>query len=192
MRISAGQRFGLLTTVSIAGSAAASHLLWRCRCDCGAFVDRKTNNLRAKSLSSCGCVRSALAETHGMRGTSTYQSWQGAKARCHNQKSKDFHRYGGRGIQMCVRWRDSFENFHADMGDKPDGTSLERINVDGDYEPMNCKWATAVEQARNRRRSVYLDWGGRRQHLSDVADLLGITYGAAFMRLQRGKLHDCA
>lgn len=90
---------------------------------------------------------------------------------------------------MHGEWAESFEAFYEYMGKRPPGMTLERLDVNGHYEPGNCKWATPSEQARNRRSSIYTDWNGRRAHLCEVADELGITYGAAFMRLKRGKLH---
>lgn len=150
---------------------------------------------RIGRVSSCGCVGAAVqkshATTHGMKGTATYDSWRGAKGRCTNPDDKNYPRYGGRGIKVCQEWQESFENFLSDMGERPDGTALDRIDVNGDYEPGNCRWATATQQARNRRRPVYVERNGKKAHLSEVAEEMGITYGAAFMRLKRGKLHDC-
>lgn len=190
MRVRAGDRFGKLVTIADAGRSADKHRLWLCRCDCGNEVTRQSNVLQTSGTPSCGCAAREVQVKHGYRGTPTYESWRSAIYRCHNKDSKDFPRYGGRGITVCQQWRDSFEDFLADMGDRPDGTTLDRYpNVDGNYEPNNCRWATGSEQARNRRRSVHVDWKGVRTHLADVAAELGITYGAAFMRLKRGKLH---
>lgn len=126
---------------------------------------------------------------HGMRGTPAYYSWCSAIARCHNPASKDFPSYGARGITVCERWRASFENFAADMGERPAGTTLDRFpRNDGNYEPGNCRWATRSEQQRNRHCSVFVQWHGRATHLADVAADLGVTYGAAYMQFKRGPL----
>jgi len=191
VKVCAGQRFDRLVTVSDAGRSADGHRTWLCRCDCGAECVRQSNVLQTKAYSSCGCAARDLHVTHGMRGTPEYSSWQAAKRRCHNSADKDFHRYGARGIRMCDEWRNCFEAFFAYMGPRPAGTSLERKNVDCNYEPGNCVWATPIEQSRNRRTSVYVEFKGTRLHLMEVAESLGITYGAAFMRLKRGQIHGC-
>ena len=109
---------------------------------------------RAKiSLAQLGVVNlgNTHAVRHGMRSTSTYSSWANILQRCTNQNSQAYERYGGRGITVCDRWRNSFENFYADMGERPEGTSIDRINNDSNYEPGNCRWATSTEQNNNRR-----------------------------------------
>lgn len=188
-RITENQRFGSLVTVRDVGRSADGHRLWLCACDCGTECTRQTNNLRSAGYKSCGCAQRELRSKHGMRNSPEYTSWQAMKARCRNPTDKDYPRYGGRGISICHEWVDSFEAFFADMGRRPSGMTLERIDTNGNYEPGNCEWATPTEQARNRRRSVYVQWKGRRAHLADVAEELGISYGAAFMRLKRGHLN---
>ncbi len=188
--VHANQRFGRLTTVSESGRSNDGHKIWMCVCDCGTSVLRQTNSLRSGGLKHCGCANAELSRIHGMRGTPTYGSWVGAKGRCFNLADKSYQHYGGRGITMCDRWKDSFQSFLEDMGEKPNGLSLERKDVNGNYEPSNCVWATATQQARNKRKSTYVFWRGSRRHLSEVAEQLGITFGAAFMRLKRGQLND--
>lgn len=187
--IRANQRFGSLLTIKDVGRAADGHRVWLCACDCGVECERQTNNLRSAGFKSCGCAQKELQKKHGMKNSPEYSSWQSMKARCRNPSYKDYPRYGGRGISVCSEWADSFEAFFSDMGQRPAGMTLERIDTNGHYEPGNCEWATPTEQARNRRRSVYVNWKSRRVHLADVANELGITYGAAFMRLKRGKLN---
>lgn len=113
--------------------------------------------------------------------------WTAMRQRCLNPKSKDYPRWGGRGVRVCERWN-NFENFVADMGDRPAGTSLDRINPDGDYTPENCRWATPKEQARNRRDIVRVRTERGIEYLVDYGKRLGLTKGAAHLRLKRGKL----
>lgn len=123
-----------------------------------------------------------------MRSSPEYASWQAAKKRCVNPDDKDYPRYGGRGIVMCEAWLESFETFFKDMGHRPSGTTLDRVDTNGPYCLENCRWATGIEQSRNRRNSIFVEWRGCKRHLSEVAAEIGISYGAAFMRLKRGKL----
>ncbi len=152
----AGQRFGRLVAIRENGRGSSRETLWLCRCDCGAEITTSGTALRTGHTSSCGCAKreqaSALMTTHGRHGTRAYRSWQAMHQRCSNPKTEGYEYWGGRGIRVCERWQ-TFENFYADMGDPPAGYSLDRIAVDGNYEPGNCRWASATTQARNTRRS---------------------------------------
>ena len=141
----AGQQFGRLRVISREGTSSSRKTLWLCECACGNTALVTSNQLRRGRTNSCGCLR------HGYTKTPTYNAWCGAKKRCCNTQDKDYKNYGGRGIRVCARWLESFENFLKDMGERPAGKSLDRIDVDGDYELSNCRWATASEQAQNRR-----------------------------------------
>ncbi len=123
-------------------------IMLECICECGKTSSIQSNAVlhsRSKSCLSCA------PKKHGYYRTSTNRSWNSAKNRCNNPNNKDYASYGGRGIKMCDRWND-FTNFLADMGEKPDGKSLDRVNNDGDYEPDNCRWATQSEQNSNQRK----------------------------------------
>lgn len=149
------QRFNRLTALyQIAGSRPTS---WRCKCDCGAEINVQSFQLRNGRTKSCGCFRrergAVLLKTHGESGanrTRTYTTWMRMIARCTNPKIDQYRYYGARGISVCDRWRNSYEAFRADMGERPANHTIDRINSDGNYEPGNCRWATPLEQSRNR------------------------------------------
>jgi len=153
-----GQRFGRLTVVAYAGKRGSRDSKWLCRCDCGAEKIVAISHLTSGDTRSCGCLNAELSAarrtTHGEspNGTTTpeYTCWCHIKDRCSNPNGRFYHRYGGRGIRVCARWENSYENFLADMGRRPaPELSIDRIDNDGDYRPGNCRWATKTEQNRN-------------------------------------------
>lgn len=169
-----GERYGKLVIIDefrLNGQIYAT-----CRCDCGNICKRNMNSLRVTNyFHSCGCeIR--WSGTHGMSKSKEHKAWRHIKERCLNQNSKNYNIYGGRGISMCDRWKDSFENFYADMGACPSPKhSIDRINVNGDYCPENCRWATHTEQMRNRRNSVYIEYRGEKKTIPEWAELFGIS-----------------
>lgn len=157
-KMASGQRYGRLVAIKFTGRGNRGGALWLLKCDCGQEHETFANWVRTGKTKSCGCLRlentkrmGASTATHGMTGTPTHVSWERMHSRCNNPNSDRYYDYGGRGIRVCDRWR-KFENFFSDMGERPSlDYSLDRINNAGNYEPSNCRWATAKEQALNRR-----------------------------------------
>lgn len=127
-----------------------------CKCDCGQSRVIRRDHLMSGHTQSCGCLSLEISKSmfvkHGLCKSVEYRTWCHMKDRCLNKNHSEWEHYGGRGIKVCDKWL-KFENFYADMGQRPSGRSLDRINNDGNYEPKNCRWATNIEQANNTRRN---------------------------------------
>ena len=195
-----GKRFGKLTVIK---KADIGRSWWVCQCDCGKVVTLIANKM--VTYRSCGCGekynRKHLGEnniTHGKTETRLYRVWCKMKERCNNPNIEHYPEYGGRGIKVCDEWNHSFENFQkwaysAGYDDNCNGNqqSLDRIDVQGNYEPNNCRWATHKEQMRNTTRTVYIDYHGEKIPMSAFCEEHGITYGKFVARyLERGVTAD--
>jgi hypothetical protein len=184
-----GERFGRLLVHKADGYNKHHQLYWLCECDCGKHKHVLGYSLRNGVTQSCGCLHkettAAINLKHGMTRTPIYGQWHSMMQRCYDKNSQAYDRYGARGITVCDRWHD-FENFYADMGDKPEGMSLERGDNDDQYSPENVKWATTKEQANNRRSSKFIEHDGKRMTIAQWADHVGIEMRTLWSRLKRG------
>lgn len=150
-----GQVFGRLVVVGVVAPDRASGQIktrWVCRCECGSEREFDASNVRRGVVKGCGCRIKTGHQSHGMRYTPEYRTWNMMTQRCRNPKNHAWKHYGGRGVTVCDEWASSFEAFYRDMGPRPPGTSIDRIDVNGNYEPGNCRWADAATQAKNQRR----------------------------------------
>lgn len=193
-----GCRFGRLFVVEEAEPAiqpsGRARRRWACECVCGSVTVVRGTDLRSGRTSSCGCYRNdqvaAALTTHGEarkgRQSPEYLVWAGMISRCEGENNSAFHHYGERGIGVCARWRDSYENFLTDMGRRPTPRhSIERLDVNGDYEPGNCVWATVKQQARNKRTTRFVKYRGRKIPMAEAAELAGVPRKIVAQRIDK-------
>ena len=172
--------FGRLTVISREGSDKHKKATWRCRCECGGEIVCNTGALMSGNTQSCGClnrnVSGARFRTHGGSKSPEYNNWMAMKARCYNSENQDYALYGGRGITVCDRWRNSFENFLSDMGPRPfSRATVERKNTNGNYEPGNCVWASQKSQTRNMRTNHLLTIDGVTKTIVEWSEVSGTS-----------------
>lgn len=188
-----GRRFGALVAMERIGSSPLNgNAIWSLVCDCGRQCSVDGYSVRSGKVTTCqACAaeRSRVASvTHGMSGSREFATWTDIQTRCLNANSTGFKNYGGRGIKVCERWRTSFDAFLADMGPRPSSRhSIERDDVDGHYEPGNCRWATAAEQARNKRNNRRITINGVTKTMTDWASAAGLTPSAMLYRINAGQ-----
>jgi len=188
-----GQRFGRLLVIGRAANKGC-HVGWLCQCDCGEMREVVSSNLSRRHSMSCGCLcsemRGTFNLTHGAtrnrRVTPEFKSWSSAKRRCGNPKDAAYGAYGGRGVTFCAHWRHDFSAFLKDMGPRPAGTTLDRKDNDGNYEPGNCRWATRRMQANNRRSSRRLTSGEQTLTVAQWSRVTRIPQGTIRSRLRMG------
>lgn len=201
IEIRPGSTFGRMTVLCRAANhvtpSGKSHVAYVCRCNCGKERVVIAHSLRAGTTKSCGCLiaeeTSRRTTKHGAnrRGkrAAEYGTWAQMRSRCNDPHSNNYDSYGGRGISVCARW-DSFANFLADMGPRPPGHSIDRIDVNGNYEPGNCRWADRKTQSRNTRRTTYVEFNGAVRPLIDVVAELGMSLSAVRARIRRGRTSE--
>lgn len=180
-----GSVFGRLVALNLAYTGKRGKV-WNCRCSCGVELEVLAYSLKSGKTKSCGCLRKEMGGTknksHGLSGTPTYLSWIAMRARCLNPLHDQYKDYGGRGITIDPSW-DSFEQFLKDMGPRPEGKTLDRIDNDGPYSAINCRWATRAEQARNSSQTTLYIFQGEEKCLADWADGRGIPRTTLWNRL---------
>jgi len=183
-----GKTYGRLTVLSECPKISGEHRKVLCLCRCGNEALVQTSNLFYGSTKSCGCLQREISTTHGKRKTPEYKAWVHMKGRCLNKNDQDYKYYGGRGISICDEWKESVENFIADMGNRPSSNhSIDRIDVNGNYNKDNCKWSTRQEQALNKRNNRLVSYRDEQLPLAEACRRAGINYSTAFSRLWRGK-----
>ncbi len=182
VNIPLGSKFARLTVIGRAPSRGDGRM-WRCLCDCGKTTDVLSKYLRTGNTKSCGCLVSSI---NGLSKLPEYHIWRLMLRRCFDERTDKYHCYGGRGITVCDRWRHSFEAFYEDMGPRPEGLTLERVDHEGNYEPDNCIWDTWKNQHRNKRSNVWLTLNGEQRLLMDWAVLLGVNKKVFYDRYKRG------
>lgn len=184
-----GQKFGRLTVESFSHRQPNGAYIWNVVCICGVRKQVAKNNLISNNTRSCGCLKNEICKTklktHGLSGTKTHRIWKSMISRCYIPSATGFKNYGARGISVCDRWRKSFVNFLFDMGECPDGFSIDRIDVNGNYEPSNCRWITFSEQQRNRRNNVVL-LADVPLSMAQAAKKAGVSYDTIRARRKRG------
>lgn len=194
-----GQKSGRLTVVEFS-RVKKDRALWKCECSCGGTCIVSGDTLNSGKTRSCGCLRQEASRRQGKKNrkhghamgankltSPEYNTWFGMKQRCYDKKSNSYERYGARGISVCERWRKSFVNFLADVGEKPGPEfSLDRINNSGNYEPGNTRWSTRKEQGRNKRNNRFIEFQGERLCVSEWVEKLGIPRSRIIWRLDEG------
>lgn len=191
-----GKRFGRLTVISRdkdhISASGRHHVMWMCKCDCGNNTSVYSDFLKREKTKSCGCLRRELSsknhKTHGSTNSNLYGVWCAMKTRCTNPNTEAFKNYGGRGVTVCDEWFLDFQNFKdwAYKNGYDENLTIDRIDVNGNYEPSNCRWVTGVAQANNRRSNHAITFNGETHNVTEWATILNINPKTLFNRLYTG------
>lgn len=184
-----GQRFGRLTALERVYPERSGNAIWRCRCECSNITDVRSNKLRSGRTKSCGCLAADLYRerhtTHGKTSSREYEAWCRMIQRCTNSNHSAYRNYGGRGIRICPQWA-VFERFFEDVGERPHGMTLDRLDNNGDYEPDNVAWRSRFDQANNKRSNRLIWICGECRTLAQWLRKLGMNRSSFDKRLRRG------
>ena len=183
--IKAGDKYNRLTAVRFDHRNKHGSQYWLFKCDCENEKIIRVSSVKNNSAKSCGCLHKEIKTTHGMSHSNEYHSWASMKQRCLNKKNSHYKNWGGRGIKICKRWM-KFENFYKDMGERLEGTTLDRIDNNKGYLKENCRWATAKEQLSNTRRNHLLTYNGRTMTVTQWASQIGISRMTLHKRVKKG------
>ena len=187
-----GEKIGRLTIIKIAGKDKFGRVVWQCKCDCGNIKNILGCHIKLNHTISCGCYNRehnygrVTHTTHGKCYTRIYKIWRGIINRCENINIKSFERYGGRGIKMCEEWRNDFMTFYnwSMANGYRDDLTIDRINNNGNYEPSNCRWATLIEQANNKRCNLRYIVNGENLTLKQISQKYNVNYKELFARVK--------
>lgn len=183
-----GKRFGRVVVIGSPESRPGNSIAVPCRCDCGDVRFYYPRNLRVQKEPMCPPCREKSRPAKGHSGKHPlFNIWKAMIQRCENPNHTHYADYGGRGVKICARWRNDFEAFAADMGDRPSPRhTIDRMNNQKGYQPGNCRWATQKQQLNNTRRTIYVEWQGKRITLSDASELSGVDRATIAWRVNRG------
>lgn len=184
------KKFGRLLVLKRVPSTSKS-IRWLCLCDCGKHKEVESYQLKRGSIISCGCYKKEIgkrSETHNMTNTHLYSEWTNMKRRCYQKSINGFDSYGGRGIIVCDEWKNSFENFMkwSFKNDYDESLTLERIDVNGNYEPSNCSWITIKKQQWNKRNTIFIEFDNEIKSLCEWCEILGVNKNTARWRYYKG------
>lgn len=192
-----GNKYGRLTVIGKTNKRdATGSVVWKCKCNCGNIIYCNVTVLKNGHTKSCGCYKldynreqgKILFTKHGLKNTRLYNTWCSMKQRCMDKHCKSYSRYGGRGIKVCDEWLNDFVNFYkwATENGYQDNLTIDRINVNGNYEPNNCRWATPSEQSNNKRNNHFVIYKGCKMTVKQLSEKYNINYGTILSRINRG------
>lgn len=183
-----GIKYNNLLVIQRVENSKSGKPRWKCLCDCGNYAIVDSYNLKYGEVKSCGCLRKKNAKkTHGFSKTRLYREWAGIIQRCENKNHKSYNNYGKRGIKICDEWRNNFENFRdwSIKNGYKDNLTIDRIDIDKNYSPNNCRWITKGEQAKNRSCNYNIEYMGKKQNLQDWCTELNLDYKRMHNRINK-------